>query len=135
MSEILELKKEKGGAQAIVKENAKKRGRPQKEKTVVKEKRKKKVKTTVVHLDYDDKDVASSKWKDYKVEVTLIAVRGEMDKEFACTTYKQGMKFNAPIAPLSPIKRYRSLPRKLQVFQLTDPSHARGFELRSPSYK
>lgn len=90
VSEILELKKEEGPAQAIVKENPKKRGRPRKEKTAVKEKPKKKATTTVVHLDSDEEDVAPTKWKDYEVE-TLIAIRGEMDEEFARTANKQGM--------------------------------------------
>lgn len=75
------LKKEEGVAQAIVKENPKKRRRPRKEKIVVKDKSKKKAKTAVVDLGSDEEDVAPTKWKDYEVE-TLIAIRREMNKEF-----------------------------------------------------
>ena len=92
VSDILEMKKEEGAAQAIAKENPKKRGRPRKEKIAVKAKTKKKAKTPVIELDSDEEDAAPTKWKDYEVE-TLIAIRGEMDEEFARTANKQGMDF------------------------------------------
>ena len=58
----------------------------------MKEKPKKKVKATVIELKELDEDTNPTKWKDYEVE-TLIAIRGEMDEEFARTTNKQGMRF------------------------------------------
>ena len=90
--EILEVKQEEG-ARKVSEAPPKKRGRPRKEKTAVKEKPKKKVKATVIELEEsDEEDTTPTKWKDYEVE-TLIAIRGEMDEEFARTTNKQHMEF------------------------------------------
>jgi hypothetical protein len=83
--EILEVKKEEG---KVPKSAPKKRGRPSKEKTVTK-----KAKTSIIDLeDMEDVEDKKTKWKDFEVE-TLIALRGEMDEEFARAANKQGKFF------------------------------------------
>ncbi len=85
--EILEVNKEEG---KVPKSAPKKRGRPPKEKTIVK-----KAKTSIIDLeDIDDVEDSKTKWRDFEVE-TLIALRGEMDDEFARAANKQG--FFSPI--------------------------------------
>ena len=42
--------------------------------------------------DEEDDDMAKIKWKDFKVHY-LIFIRGEMDKEFAKITNKEGQNF------------------------------------------
>ena len=42
--------------------------------------------------DDEEEETARTKWKDFEVH-TLIAIRGEMDEEFAKTANKQGKIF------------------------------------------
>ena len=79
------MNKEEG---KIPKSAPKERGRPSKEKTVTK-----KAKINIIDLeDMEDVEDTKTKWKDFEVE-TLIALRGEMDEEFARTANKQGNFF------------------------------------------
>ena len=90
--EILKVKQEESARKAS-KLFPKKRGCQRNEKIVVKKNPKKKVKTTVIEFEEPhEKDTSPTKWKDYKIK-TLIAIRGEMDEEFARTTNKLGMNF------------------------------------------
>ncbi len=50
-------------------------------------------KAKVVEVDLEDsegEEEAPIKWRDYEIE-TLIAIRGEMEEEFAKSARKQGM--------------------------------------------
>jgi hypothetical protein len=67
----------------------KKRGRPVGAKS--KAAPKKKAKVVEVDLgDSEGEEEAPIKWRDYEIE-TLIAIRGEMEEEFAKSARKQGM--------------------------------------------
>jgi hypothetical protein len=81
----LEVKKEEG---KIPKSAPGKRDRPLKEKTATK-----KAKTNIIDLeDMEDVEDTKTKWRDFEVE-TLIALRREMDDEFAKISNKQGQFF------------------------------------------
>jgi hypothetical protein len=67
----------------------KKRGRASKEGA---RKMKKNDVIEVGESDDDEEETARTKWKDFEVH-TLIAIRGEMDEEFAKTANKQGKIF------------------------------------------
>jgi hypothetical protein len=88
-AEILQVKEEVATAAKGV---GKKRGRPLKEKATPRGKAKKTpTKTDVIELgESDEEGVASVKWRDFEVH-HLIAIRGEMDDEFARTANKQGI--------------------------------------------
>ena len=83
--EILEVKKEERKVPKIC---SKKRGCPSKEKTITK-----KAKTNIIDLeDMEDVEDTKTKWRDFEVE-TLIALREEMDEEFARAANKQDKVF------------------------------------------
>ena len=76
--------------------------------------------------DSEGEEEASIKWRNYEIE-TLIAVRGEMEEEFAKSARKQGMnwciknndifftnaKNHIKIGPSGPFKRLCPLPLAL----------------------
>jgi hypothetical protein len=68
-----------------------KRGRPTKEANNIKKNDKKDM-IEIDKFNEEDDDVAKIKWKDFKVH-HLIVIRGEMNKEFAKITNKQGQNF------------------------------------------
>ncbi len=79
------MKKEEGKAP---KSAPKRKGRPPKGKTLTK-----KAKTSIIDLEgMEDEEDTKIKWRDFEVE-TLIALRGEMDEEFARAANKQGKFF------------------------------------------
>ena len=79
------MKKEEG---KVPKSAPKKRDRPSKEKTVTK-----KAKTNIIDLEnMEHVEDTKTKWRNFEVE-TLIALRGEMDEDFARAANKQGKYF------------------------------------------
>jgi hypothetical protein len=58
---------------------------------------KKKTKVDEVELgDSEGEEEAPIKWRDYEIE-TLIAIRGEMEEEFAKSARKQGIIIPKPL--------------------------------------
>lgn len=71
-----------------------KRGRPAKTDIRPKPETRKKAKKDTIELDNDTdtEEECPIKWRDNEIE-TLIAIRGEMEEEFAKSARKQGKKF------------------------------------------